>query len=476
MRSYARAALAVLVAVLSGCAVVLDTAGAAEAGQADQGRAVVVHRGGHDVTVPFTAAAAGEVLAEVTASAPEVDWGVRGRESAVVSVFVDGAYQADLVVPSAAPLRREIALGRLAAGRHTLALRFAADRSAPLARRAVLADLRVTEAAPWSADYTALRFAPVLLGRDLDQNGGPFGNATTDTPLVAWHEAAPAAEPGHTLLTYSVMWSNEDGGTNTPALMARWGRTTDIEWIYQVEVDRNGDRVPGTDTFQAPSHTTTRFRGRYEADHPVLETCTPNNNVCDMGSDPMRFALSYRSVLPAGQPREYVMDTNPWTYQVSAAELRREGRLELVPDPATAEVSDQRNYLFLTVDKDTLPAGGTGSWVGLSVGVRLRGDDTLYRSDHLGTGGSPTWSIQRDIAAATTVELPEGTTADDVGQVLVLRVPTGADPGDAVRVTGVGRAFFPDGSYLPQPSFLAWHGSVTLTPASPSAVVWSSAG
>ena len=37
-----------------------------------------------------------------------------------------------------------------------------------------------------------------------------------------------------------MIWSNEDGGTNTPALMARWGRTTDIEWIYRVVLDRAG--------------------------------------------------------------------------------------------------------------------------------------------------------------------------------------------------------------------------------------------
>lgn len=475
MRCHVRAALgAVTVAVVS-AAMVPAVAGVAEAQQPTWNRVMVLQRGGRGATVPFRTQTTGEVLVTVTASAPGVDWGVRGRESGVVSAFVDGAHQTDLVIPFAAPIVRDFALGRLAAGRHTLTLRFADDRSAPLARRAVLTGMRLTTVVPGSADYTALRFAPVLLGRNLDEFGGPFGNASSDTPLVAWHDATPAALPGHTLLRYSVVWSNEDKGTDTPVLMARWGRTTDIEWIYRVEIDENGNRVPGSDTFQAPNHATTRFQGRYEADHAILETCTPNNNVCDRLSDPMRFALSYRPVLPPGQPREYVMDTSPWTYQVSAAEMRREGKLEPVPDPASAAVSDQRDYLFVAVRKNT-PPGNTGAWVGLSVGVTLRGGDTVYRSDHLGTGGDPTWSIQRDDPAATTVELPAGTTAKDIEQILVLRVPTGADPGSSVRVTGVVRAFFLDASYRPQASFVTWDGSLTLTPARPSAVLWSRAG
>jgi hypothetical protein len=61
----------------------------------------------------------------------------------------------------------------------------------------------------------------VLYGRNLADFGGPFDNAYSDAPLVAWHEATPAATPGHTMLQYSIIWSNEDGGTNTPQLMAR---------------------------------------------------------------------------------------------------------------------------------------------------------------------------------------------------------------------------------------------------------------
>jgi hypothetical protein len=334
-----------------------------------------LHRGGPDASVWFTTDQSAEALFDVTASAPDADWSVRGDdESAVVSVSVDGAYETDIVIPMAQPVVRHFVLGKLAAGRHKLALHFADDRSAPSVRTAVLSGLSFTTYAPGDDGYIAAKFTPVLYGRNLDQFGGPLDNAFSDTPLVAWHESAPAATPGHTLLQYSIIWSNEDGGTDTPALMARWGRTTDIEWIYRVEIDQDGNRVPGSDTYQAANHATTQFNGKYEDDHAVLDTCTSNNNICDVVNDPMRFFLSAQENLPAGQPREHVMDTNPWTYQVMAAEMKREGKLESEPDPSTAKVSDQRDYLFIAVKKDTIPPGNsTTPWVGLTVGVKLKG-------------------------------------------------------------------------------------------------------
>src|SRR5918998_4288797 len=118
------------------------------------------------------------------------------------------------------------------------------------------------------------------------------------------------------------------------------------------------------------------------------------------------------------------MDANPWTYQVMAREIVREGRIETRPDPATPEVSDQRNYLFAEVDKDTRygtpPA--SGSWVGTALEVLV--DGRWYSSHH----GEPTWSIQRDEPAATTVELPPGTTAADVEAIKAVAVPVGTPP------------------------------------------------
>ena len=176
------------------------------------------------------------------------------------------------------------------------------------------------------------------------------------------------------------------------------------------------------------------------------------------------------------------MDANPWSYQISAKELVREGEIEPVPNPDTPLVSDQRNYLFAEVDKDTSypapPASGT--WVGTALAVQLRGGDRWYTSHH----DVPDWSIQRDDPAATTVELPPGTASDDITAIKAIAVPvakTSAPPAPApadyeIHVRRLNRGFMLDDAWLPQASFLQWAGDVVLTPEQPEAVIWEAAG
>ena len=60
----------------------------------------------------------------------------------------------------------------------------------------------------------------------------------TDVPVFMWYETE--ATPRGTRYRYSVIFTNEDGGTPADRLMATWGRTTDIEYVYSVEVDAAG--------------------------------------------------------------------------------------------------------------------------------------------------------------------------------------------------------------------------------------------
>ncbi|GLW10202.1 hypothetical protein Misp01_53300 [Microtetraspora sp. NBRC 13810] len=131
-------------------------------------------------------------------------------------------------------------------------------------------------------------------------------------------------------------------------------------------------------------------------------------------------------------------------------------------------MSDQRNYLYAVLEKTTQAPNSGSSWAGVALGVRLVNGDTVYLSHHT----DPTWSLQRDDPAATTVELPAGTTADDIAEVTAHRIVVGTDTGAAVRVTGIQRAFFLGQDYLPQESFLSWNGDVALDAATPSAVLW----
>jgi hypothetical protein len=433
--------------------------------------------GDHESSKKFHVRAPGEARLALTAAAPGTDWGTTGRESAVVTVFVDGRYSQDVVLFAGAQrFTYDVALGPLARGRHRVTVAFNRAKSPPGARRAKVTRLRPSLAA---RDDLAARYAPILYGRDLPEIPGRYENNTTDVPLLAYHTIASGAD-GSTTIEYTVIWSNEDGGTNTPALMARWGRTTDIEWIYRVVLDRDGRIV--SEHYQAPNHETKPFGGAKEGLHPLLVNVTSNNNL-EQVTDPAastgyRFFLAATDTLPAARAREAVMDANPWTYQISAEEIAREGELEPAPSPDTPAVSDQRNYVFAEVDKDTSypapPASGT--WVGTALAVKLRGGDRWYTSHH----DVPDWSIQRDDPAATTVELPPGSTSADVEAIKAVAVPvakTSDPPAPApsdytIHVRRLNRGFMLDDTFLPQPSFLQWEGDAVLTPAQPEAVIW----
>ncbi|WP_026405563.1 hypothetical protein [Actinomadura rifamycini] len=465
MGSRARHAASFLTAALAAAPLALVPGTAARAAAPGT---IVLERDGGARTIAFTADRAGEAVLGFTAAAPGVSWGRAGAESAVVAVAVDGRHVTDVVVPSSDPVPRGFGLGHVEEGPHEVTLRFA-DASAAAARSVALAAPRV--AVP-EAGQLALRHAPVIVGRTGWPFGDPRQNARTDAPLVAWHETRPAATAGHRVIEYSLVWSNEDGGTDTPGLLARWGRTSDIEWTYRVEVDASGARVPGTAVYHGPFHVTLNFAGRYERDHPVLQTCTQNNNLCDVVSPgaPLRFLPDASRTRPDGRAREAVMDREPWTYRVMAQELVREGKVEAPSDPATPEAGDPRAYLFVEFAMDVGAGTAIGSAPGLALGVRLKGDPSvLYRSDH----GRADRTIGRDGAVATAVELPPGTRTSDIASVKAVRRPTGlGDDRAPITVTAIHRAFMLDDAFLPGPSALTWDGAVALTPAEPSAVLW----
>lgn len=420
----------------------------------------------------------GQGLIDLVAWAPGVDWQRVGDEAAVASISVDGTYRSDLLVPGSEPLHRQLQLGDLSAGPHDLTIAFNAAHSAPGARQIGLTAIQPSTVGTDAPDYQALAHSPILYGRSLAAYGGPTQNSWTDAPLVSWHYTTPNPD-GTTSLEYQIVWSNEDGGTDTepPSEQARWGRMTDIEWIYRVTIDAAGNTVPGSETFQAPSHTTTVFSGTHEGQHPVLQTCTDNNNVCDTLSDAqMRFFLSTVPTMDAGtQAREQIMEMFPWTYAVMGKEMIREFHTEARGNPDTAELGDARNYLYVVIDKTTSsPDNGHSPWVGVSVGVQLRGSHRIYRSDH----NIPNYSLQRDGLDATDVELPPGTTMDDIARIEVIRFPTSvrADPGYTATVTGMTRAYLLDKAYRPIRPYLTWQGTVTLTEDHPVAVIWQRQG
>ena len=69
----------------------------------------------------------------------------------------------------------------------------------------------------------------------------------SDVPLLMYWEAEQ--RPQGRQVTYTVILSNEDGGTYTERLMARWGRTADIEWCYAASPSPKGRGARGEGKF-----------------------------------------------------------------------------------------------------------------------------------------------------------------------------------------------------------------------------------
>jgi hypothetical protein len=362
-------------------------------------------------------------------------WEQNGRECAVLNVAVDGSYDQHVFLPAGAEeVEYAFVIGPLAQGPHVLEISWNREwtpslETAPVLKEVVLEPL---------SDEPALR-APILYMRD--DTIGRF----SDVPLLVYWETEEASAGPR--LVYTVIFSNEDGGTNTERLMARWGRTSDIEWCYAFAQPGGS----GGETFQAKDHKTLPFRGSYVGRHPRLHVATQNNNFSD--DIPAGATVRVRPWPVPGElkggSREIVMDRFPWTYGITAREMIREGKIEDPGDPRSARVSDLRNYAYVEVC-----AAQRGTV--LRFELQLLGSDRWYSSDHL----DPRARIEREGCFRSTIELPPGTRADQLRTLRVQCLPAPVPEGErpparpASTVERISRLFLLDSNYRPGPSML----------------------
>jgi hypothetical protein len=302
-----------------------------------------------------------------------------------------------------------------------------------------------------STDYTALSMAPIIYARE--NTVGKF----TDLPLLMWYEAVPTSRGRQ--YRYSVIFSNEDGGTQTDRLMATWGRTTDIEFVYGVELDQS-DRILAEE-FQGPGHEVPAFRGTHEGHHPLLWVSTDNNMVSENGAASIRYAPAPVKFDLTDQAREAVMDANPWTYAIASVEMRREGKIADEPPPGINKSPDPRRFVFVE-------ACGTigNAALAISVGSLSRqpaGALVWTPSDR----GRPQYRIVRDGCFTIATPMPAGTRPSDVrairAQAFVRPTEGGSPPAtDAVQFRRINKVFMLDEHFLPGASILKWEGPVTI--------------
>jgi len=408
----------------------------------------------------FVLDAPAEVVATVSAACHGCDWGRRGHEAAALELRVDGRYSQHLLLTRGeGPAAYRVALGRLTAGPHRLQAVHDLRRSARHARDAEIRELAVVAFDPTTREGRELAHAPVLEARP--NSVAKF----TDVPLAMWVETESLGT-GATRLRYSVVFSNEDGGTPPDRLMATWGRLTDIEYVYGVEVDGSGRIVSAE--YQGPEHRLLPFSGRREAGHPVLHVKTDNNMVSDRGKTTLRLAPAAMPFDLTGTSREAVMDALPWTYAVSAREARREGRIDARARPGSKKVPDPRR--FATVEACAATRDAT---IAFSVAVRdANGTTVWFDSD----GGRPAFRIGRRATEFPNgcfrgaVALPAGTRCDQLAALRFRaftriagkhepRLPPGSG---RARLRAVNAVFLLGVNDEPGPSQFSWRGDLEL--------------
>ena len=393
----------------------------------------------------FELATGGEVVATVRAGCTGCAWGEPGREAAALRLSVDGAYSQHLLLARGeAAAEYRITLGTIAAGSHRLSIERDTALSAKQAGAAAIAvdDIRGIGD---REEALAQSMAPILYARA--NTVGRF----TDLPILMWYEVAPT--PRGRQFRYSVIFTNEDGGTATDRLMATWGRTTDIEYVYGVEIDAAGTIV--AEQFQGPGHELPAFHGRHEARHPLLWVSTDNNMVSESGASSIRYAPAPERFDLTNVSREAVMDRHPWSYALASEEMKREGKIA-DQGPGHNTIPDPRRFVYIEACGDVGDAA-------LAFAVQV--GDTWIASDR----GVPEYRIVRDGCFRAAIPLPTSARASDVHAFRAMaytRAPSRGQPPvrpkAPVILRRVNTAFMLDERYQPGAALLRWQGTASL--------------
>jgi len=195
----------------------------------------------------------------------------------------------------------------------------------------------VVEEAP-SSDHDAalaMKHSPYLVVRK-DQ----LTERQRDLPIGVAYSVMPTSQ-NSVKIRYTMFFSNETvqglGSTSKATSLARYGRRTDIEWIYDVEFDSEGrviSRHYQSGIIGGLGHSTKRFKGRFlpGTEHPIFFDIAKHNvfgtrGDFDSNGNPTRAAyhLIPREELPASGAREWWQWERPWIFDLNDRELRRGG-------------------------------------------------------------------------------------------------------------------------------------------------------
>jgi len=213
-----------------------------------------------------------------------------------------------------------------------------------LEARGVVEDLRLEAGAGNHIEKLALLHAPVVKVRvSLKET------RDSDIPLLLAYSRMPQTD-GSVILRYTIFYSDEDSLKTVSALagqMGRYGRCSDIEWIYEVKLDANHQVVErlfhgGLFKNATMGHGRHRFSGALlDNTHAVLYNVGNNNIFADKGDATLDgYALVPRTDIPAPHCRESALFENTWMFRASDDETIREKK-----SPGVAS-----SYLYVLID------------------------------------------------------------------------------------------------------------------------------
>lgn len=383
-----------------------------------------------------------QVVARLQLSA-DTDWADRDNPAALLAVAVDGRLCSHLVTYAGREYHPyEVHLGLVPSGLHTLELLRADSAETKVPMRIVNVRLEVYESD--HPEFAVLAHAPILFGRKEMR--------TSDVPLLLAYDVRRSRDATKQMqaIEYTVVFSNEDGGTPPAGLIHLWGRYTDIEWVYRVEFAADG-KTREHAYFQGGDHETRPFHGGYENDQPTLQVITTNNMLTDSLTTKLRFSLPPRLTMPTEGPRERLMLTAPWTWQVSAREARRER--DAARD--STAISNLRQYAFLEYAAQPLDSARASG--GYFV-AKYRNHPQEFAS-HL---WSPKLVVQakQKYVRQTALPLLSDTKPEDL-----VRLDFVADEyGGAIALTEIFSLFSLDEQDTPRNWRPGWRGNVVLQP------------
>ena len=341
----------------------------------------------------------------------------RGR---ALDVIVDGTEDSQVVVFPGAERASQALVGPLTAGTHEVSWR--ASALWPLPRVPPVISMRVEPVAPGHPDYERLRWAP-RIGLRADTIG-----TWSDLPLLLYAERP---SPGR--LRYSVIFSNEDGGTPARTLLARWGRPADIEWVTETWME--GARRLWT--FQGPDHDTRR--GPADPSTIGVVVSSLNNIFLPGGTSRASVRMVPRAADLREATRESLLDAEPWTYAAMARELAAEGKLDGGGGRDASRVADLRHYAYAEAFLRLREAAAV-AWIEPSEGA--------WQSSHR---GSMELALSREGWVRTAVEIGPLPPRRLAWECLALSELPTADAGceiDATRLFRLGGDYRPGGNLM----------------------------